>query len=225
MRGILEVLSEANHPVGIVTKSALVTRDIDILSSMAERGLAKVALSLTTLDRRLARAMEPRAATPPKRLETLQKLSEAGIPVTVMTAPIIPALNDMELERLLEAGYAAGAREAGYVLLRLPLEVSPMFREWLTANYPDRYEARDVGDAVDARRQGLRIGMGRAPARPRTLCLDDRPPLRGGGEAAWPEHRAAQAPHRPVHAASPGRRTDEAALTQQNSTRPSPSSL
>jgi DNA repair photolyase len=139
MRQILEVLSAANHPVGIVTKSALVTRDIDILSSMAERGLAKVALSLTTLDRRLARAMEPRAATPTKRLETMQKLSAAGIPVTVMTAPIIPALNDMELERLLEAGHAAGAREAGYVLLRLPLEVAPIFREWLIANYPDRY--------------------------------------------------------------------------------------
>ncbi len=140
MRGILEVLSAAGHPVGIVTKSALVTRDIDILASMAERGLAKVALSLTTLDRKLARAMEPRAATPPKRLETMQKLSAAGIPVTVMTAPIIPALNDMELERLLEAGHAAGAREAGYVLLRLPLEVSPIFREWLKTSYPDRYE-------------------------------------------------------------------------------------
>ena len=138
MRQILEVLSEANHPVGVVTKSALVVRDIDILSSMAERGLAKVALSLTTLDRRLARAMEPRAATPAKRLETMDKLAAAGIPVTVMTAPIIPALNDMELERLLEAGHEAGAREAGYVLLRLPLEVSPIFREWLLANYPDR---------------------------------------------------------------------------------------
>jgi DNA repair photolyase len=140
MRRILEVLSAANHPVGIVTKSALVARDIDILASMAERGLAKVALSLTTLDRKLARAMEPRAATPPKRLETMQKLSAAGIPVTVMTAPIVPALTDVELERLLEAGHAAGAREAGYVLLRLPLEVSPLFREWLVANYPDRYE-------------------------------------------------------------------------------------
>ena len=140
MRGILEVLSAANHPVGIVTKSALVLRDVDILSSMAERGLAKVALSVTTLDRKLARAMEPRAATPPKRIETIQKLAEAGIPVTIMTAPIIPALNDSELERLLEAGHAAGAREAGYVLLRLPLEVSPIFREWLQANYPDRYE-------------------------------------------------------------------------------------
>ena len=139
MRQILEVLSRTNHPVGIVTKSALVTRDIDILASMAERGLAKVALSLTTLDRKLARAMEPRAATPPKRLETMQKLADAGIPVTVMTAPIVPALNDMEIERLLEAGRAAGAREAGYVLLRLPLEVAPLFREWLIANYPDRY--------------------------------------------------------------------------------------
>jgi DNA repair photolyase len=138
MRQILEVLSKANHPVGIVTKSALVTRDIDILADMAARGLAKVALSLTTLDRRLARAMEPRAATPSKRLETMDKLAAAGIPVTVMTAPIVPALNDMELERLLEAGREAGAREAGYVLLRLPLEVSPIFREWLAANYPDR---------------------------------------------------------------------------------------
>jgi DNA repair photolyase len=140
MREILQVLAAANHPVGIVTKSALVTRDIDILAPMAERGLAKVALSLTTLDRKLARSMEPRAATPAKRLDAMQQLAAAGIPVTVMTAPIIPALTDMELERLLEAGHAAGARQAGYVLLRLPLEVSPIFREWLKANYPDRYE-------------------------------------------------------------------------------------
>jgi DNA repair photolyase len=138
MREILEVLDRTGHPVGIVTKSALVVRDIDILADMAERGLAKVALSLTTLDRRLSRAMEPRAATPSKRLETMDKLAAAGVPVTVMTAPIVPALNDMELERLLEAGREAGAREAGYVLLRLPLEVSPLFREWLAAHYPDR---------------------------------------------------------------------------------------
>jgi DNA repair photolyase len=107
---------------------------------MAERGLAKVALSLTTLDRRLARTMEPRAATPPRRLEAMAALAAAGVPVTVMTAPVIPALNDMEIERLLEAGHAAGAREAGYVLLRLPLEVSPLFREWLAAHFPDRAE-------------------------------------------------------------------------------------
>jgi DNA repair photolyase len=139
MRDVLQVLSDANHPVGIVTKSALILRDLDILSDMAERGLAKVALSVTTLDRKLARAMEPRAATPGRRLEAIGKLADAGVPVGIMTAPVIPALNDMELERLLEAGAAAGAREAGYVLLRLPLEVAPLFREWLMQHFPDRY--------------------------------------------------------------------------------------
>ncbi|BDA83051.1 radical SAM protein [Aureimonas sp. SA4125] len=139
MREVLEVLEAANHPVGIVTKSALVTRDIDILSRMAAKGLAKVALSVTTLDRTLARAMEPRAATPAKRLDAVKALSEAGIPTMVMTAPIIPGLTDHEIERLLDAAHAAGAREAGWVLLRLPLEVSPIFKEWLLRHYPGRY--------------------------------------------------------------------------------------
>ncbi len=139
MRDILEILDRFNHPVGIVTKSALVLRDIDILSRMAERGLAKVALSVTTLDRQLARAMEPRAATPGRRLDAIRGLAEAGIPVGVLTAPIIPALNDAEIERILDAAVAAGASEAGYVLLRLPLEVSELFREWLLRHYPDRF--------------------------------------------------------------------------------------
>jgi DNA repair photolyase len=139
MRGILEVLESAGHPVGIVTKSALVTRDIDILSRMAKRQLAKVAISVTTLDPKLARTMEPRAATPTKRLEALRQLSDAGIPTTVMVAPIIPALNDSEIERILDAAAHAGVKEASYVLLRLPLEVRDLFREWLMANYPDRY--------------------------------------------------------------------------------------
>ncbi|MEZ5810706.1 MAG: PA0069 family radical SAM protein [Rhizobiaceae bacterium] len=139
MRDILEVLEACNHPVGIVTKSALVARDVDILSRMAERGLAKVALSVTTLDRRLSRTMEPRAATPAKRLETMKLLSAAGIPVSVMAAPLIPGLNDSELERILDSAHAAGAREAGYIMLRLPLEVSPVFKEWLLRHYPDRY--------------------------------------------------------------------------------------
>ena len=139
MRGILEVLERAGHPVGIVTKSALVTRDIDILPRMAKRNLAKVAISVTTLDPKLARTMEPRASTPPKRLEALRQLSEAGIPATVMVAPVIPALNNSEIERILDAAAHAGVREAGYVLLRLPLEVRDLFREWLMANYPDRY--------------------------------------------------------------------------------------
>ncbi|WP_439922925.1 PA0069 family radical SAM protein [Nitrobacter sp. JJSN] len=139
MRGILEVLERASHPVGIVTKSALVTRDIDILSRMAKRNLAKVAISVTSLDPRLARSMEPRASTPMRRLEALRQLSEADIPTTVMVAPVIPALNDCEIERILDAAAHAGVREANYVLLRLPLEVRDLFREWLMANYPDRY--------------------------------------------------------------------------------------
>ncbi|WAP70001.1 PA0069 family radical SAM protein [Jiella pelagia] len=139
MREILEVLEAANHPVGIVTKSALVMRDIDILSRMAAKGLAKVALSVTTLDRTLARAMEPRAATPTRRLEAIKALTDAGIPAMIMTAPIIPGLNDSEIERLLEAGVTAGAKEAGYVLLRLPLEVAPLFKDWLLRHYPNRY--------------------------------------------------------------------------------------
>ena len=139
MRRILEVLEAANHPVGIVTKSALVLRDIDILQRMAAKGLAKVALSVTTLDRKLARTMEPRTTTPAKRLEAVKALSDAGIPTMVMTAPIIPGLTDSEIERLLEGAHAAGAREAGYVLLRLPLEVSPIFKDWLLRHYPDRY--------------------------------------------------------------------------------------
>ncbi|MBB4002937.1 PA0069 family radical SAM protein [Aurantimonas endophytica] len=139
MREVLEVLEAANHPVGIVTKSALVTRDIDILSRMAAKGLAKVALSVTTLDRSLARTMEPRAATPGKRLEAVKALTEAGIPAMVMMAPIIPGLTDSEIERVLDSAQSAGAREIGYVLLRLPLEVSPLFKEWLLRHYPNRY--------------------------------------------------------------------------------------
>jgi DNA repair photolyase len=139
MRRILEVLDAAGHPVGIVTKSALVLRDLDILARMAKRDLVKVALSVTTLDPQLARTMEPRAATPPRRLETLRQLVKAGVPATVMVAPVIPALNDDEIERILEAVAAAGVRHAGYVLLRLPLEVRDLFREWLMTNFPDRY--------------------------------------------------------------------------------------
>jgi DNA repair photolyase len=139
MRGILEVLERVGHPVGIVTKSALVLRDIDILQRMAKRDLVKVAISVTSLDPKLARTMEPRASTPSKRLEALKRLTEAGIPATVMVAPVIPALNDSEIERILDAAAHAGVRDANYVLLRLPLEVRDLFREWLLANYPDRY--------------------------------------------------------------------------------------
>lgn len=137
-RSILKTLSAFNHPVGIVTKSILVIRDLDILAPMAEKGLVKVALSITTLDRKLARAMEPRAATPSRRLEALEQLSKAGVPTAVMAAPLIPSLNDHELEAVLGAAQAAGATEAGYVLLRLPLELRDLFREWLISEVPGR---------------------------------------------------------------------------------------
>jgi DNA repair photolyase len=152
MREVLEMLDRANHPVGIVTKSALVVRDIDILSRMAERGLAKVALSVTTLDRKLARAMEPRAATPDRRIEALRLLSAAGIPTTVMVAPVIPAMNESEIERILEVAAAAGVKEAGYVLLRLPLEVKEVFKEFLAREYPDR--AKHVMSVIRSMRGG-----------------------------------------------------------------------
>ena len=152
MRSILEVLERANHPVGIVTKSALVTRDIDILSRMAKKGLVKVALSVTTLDRRLARTMEPRAATPTLRLKAISDLADADIPVSVMVAPLIPALTDHEMERILDSARGAGASEAGYILLRLPQEVSPLFRDWLLKNYPERY--RHVMNLLKSMRGG-----------------------------------------------------------------------
>jgi DNA repair photolyase len=137
-RRILEVLREFRHPVGIVTKSALVARDIDILAQMARDRLAVVSVSLTTLDRALARKMEPRAATPERRLETIAALSAAGIPVNVLTAPMIPALNDMEMERLLEAAAGRGAKGAGYTLLRVPLEIKGLIEDWLATHAPNK---------------------------------------------------------------------------------------
>jgi len=138
MRRILEVLERAGHPVGIVTKSALVLRDLDILARMAKSDLVKVAISVTTLDAKLARSMEPRASTPPRRLDALKQLAAAGIPTSTLVAPVIPAINDAELERILEAVAETGVRHAGYVLLRLPLELRDLFKEWLTENFPDR---------------------------------------------------------------------------------------
>jgi DNA repair photolyase len=137
-RQVIEVLQEFNHPFGIVTKSASVLRDLDILQPMAAKGLVKVAISLTTLDSDLARRMEPRASTPMKRLSALEILSKAGIPSVVMLGPIIPGLNDAEIENILKAARNAGVKEAGYTMLRLPLEVKEIFKDWLEKEYPDR---------------------------------------------------------------------------------------
>jgi DNA repair photolyase len=137
-REILKVLARHKHPVAITTKSALVTRDIDILAPMAAENLACVAVSVTTLDRKLARAMEPRAATPERRIEAIRTLSKAGVPTLVGFAPAIPGLNDHEMEAVLERGAEAGAVSAYFTVLRLPLEIKDLFREWLDAERPDR---------------------------------------------------------------------------------------
>ena len=206
-RSVLEVLARTNHPVGIVTKSALVTRDIDLLAPMAEKGLAKVSISVTSLDHRLSRAREPRAATPGRRLEAIRQLSAAGIPVNVLVAPVIPAINDEEIERILEAARAAGAGEAGYVLLRLPLEVREVFAQWLVTHapqkarhvlslirstrggkdYDSRFGQRQVGDGPVAWMIGRRfeVAAQRLGYARRKLKLDEsqfRPPVREGGQ-------------------------------------------
>jgi len=137
-RGILEVLVEHEHPFSIVTKSALVERDLDLIAPMAAKNMARVYFSITSLDRDLARTLEPRAAAPPRRLQALRTLAEAGVPVGVLVAPVIPQLNDKDLEAILEAAAAAGATSAGWIMLRLPLEVAPLFRAWLDAHYPLR---------------------------------------------------------------------------------------
>ena len=139
-RAVLEVLAECGHPVMVVTKSARVERDIDLLGAMAAANRCSVAVSITTLDRTLARRMEPRASAPHRRLETVRRLCAAGIPTGVFASPMIPFLNDAELETILERSREAGARGASYTMLRLPLEIADLFREWLAEHYPDRAE-------------------------------------------------------------------------------------
>jgi DNA repair photolyase len=205
MRKVLEVLARSNHPVGIVTKSALVLRDLDLLAPMAQKGLAKVALSVTTLDPCLARKMEPRASSPSLRLDTIRRLVEANIPTAVMVAPIIPAINDAEIEAILARAQAMGARDAGYVLLRLPLDVRVLFAEWLRAHYPNKrkhvlslmrasregklYDSKFgarmtgsgpyawmIGRRFEAAAARLGLGRSRVPLR----CDLFRPPVRAG---------------------------------------------
>ncbi|NYH99388.1 DNA repair photolyase [Cupriavidus plantarum] len=139
-RGVLEVLHECDHPVALITKSSLIERDIDLLAPMARKRLAVAALTITTLDAGIARTLEPRAATPSRRLRAIRTLSEAGIPVGVSVAPVIPFITEPDLERILEAAREAGAVYANYIVLRLPWEVEPLFQQWLQAHFPDRAE-------------------------------------------------------------------------------------
>lgn len=151
-RSILEVLCECEHPFTLITKSALIERDLDLIAPMAAKGMARAYVSITSLDRALSRRLEPRAAAPQRRLQVVERLAKAGVPVGVMIAPVIPQLNDHDLESILEAAAAAGARQAGWILLRLPREVSPLFRDWLDAHYPLR--ARHVMSLVQQLRGG-----------------------------------------------------------------------
>ena len=137
-RGILEVMLETRHPVMITTKSALIIRDLDLLTELAKLNLVKVAISMTSMDHKLSRKMEPRASSPARRLEAIRLLAEAGVPVSVFASPMIPAINDMELERILDAAAAQGAKGASMILVRLPGEVRDIFREWLLRHFPDR---------------------------------------------------------------------------------------
>jgi DNA repair photolyase len=139
-RSILEVCRQFNHPISIITKNAMIERDIDILAEMAQKNLARVAISLTTLNLNLKRILEPRTSSPQARLRTISTLSNVSIPVTVMAAPMIPMINDMELEAILKAAALAGAKHGYYVLLRLPYEVKDLFKEWLTTHFPERVE-------------------------------------------------------------------------------------
>jgi DNA repair photolyase len=175
-RAILEVLASTRHPVTVITKHALVLRDLDLLSDMARQGLASVGISVTSLDNELKRRMEPRAAAPLARLRALKTLSEAGIPCGVLFAPVIPALNDHEMEAVLEAASAAGVKWAGYVLLRLPYEIKDLFKEWLSEHYPER--AEHVMSLIRAMRAGRendpRFGSRMKGTGPYALLLKNR---------------------------------------------------
>ena len=139
-RGVVEILTRTRHPFGLITKSSLIERDIDLLAPAAAEGVVAATISITTMDHSLSRILEPRAASPTRRLRTVSTLAAAGIPVTVNVAPIIPFINEPEIERVLEAAAGAGARQAHYTLLRLPWEVAPLFIQWLEVHFPDRAE-------------------------------------------------------------------------------------
>lgn len=208
-RQLLEVLLETRHPVSIITKSALIERDLDLLAALAERGLVNVMMSITTLDDELARRLEPRAPRPARRLQTLQRLHAAGVPVGVLFAPLIPALNDHELEAVVEAAHVAGARSAGYVLLRLPHELKELFTDWLNRHAPGRqrhvlslladlrggrsndprfgHRMRGNGVLAELYHQRMRLLQSRLGLQPRLAALDCsqfRPPARAARRSA-----------------------------------------
>ena len=176
MRGVLSVLAKYRHPVSILTKSALIERDIDLLAPMAEAGIVKTMLSVTTLDARLARAMEPRASTPMKRIDAIRALKSAGVPVGVMAAPMIPGLNDHEMESILVAAKEAGAEWAGYTVIRLPLEIADLFSEWLHSAFPERADRvlRHIREMNGGRNYDVEWSRAKAPRSVMAKLLHER---------------------------------------------------
>ena len=195
--------AECEHPFSIVTKSALVERDLDLIAPMAARGMARVYVSVTTLDKTLARTMEPRAASPSRRLHTIEALAAAGVPTGVMVAPLIPQLNDRDLEAILEASASAGARHAGWVMLRLPREVAPLFRDWLAVHHPLR--AAHVMSLVQQVHGGTRLrrDLRHPPTRARRDRGARRQALRDRMQAARAQRRARPARHLALSRAPP----------------------
>lgn len=220
-RQLLEVLLEARHPLSVITKSALIERDLDLLGALAERSLVNVMVSITTLDDELARRLEPRAPRPQRRLQTVRRLHAAGIPVGVLCAPLIPALNDHELEAVVHAAHAAGARSAGYVVLRLPYELKELFDDWLARHAPGRqrhvlsllaslrdgrandprfgHRMRGSGPLAELYRQRMRLLQSRLGLQARLDALDCsqfRPPRLDSAatQAAPPRAAGAQLP-------------------------------
>ena len=176
-RALLQVLHDCRHPVAITTKSALILRDLDLLAAMAQRRLAAALISITTLDRGLARRMEPRAAAPVRRLEVIQRPAQAGVPVGVLVSPLIPGLTDPDLERILELAAQAGASRAGSILIRLPLEVAGLFEDWLRAHYPERAGRVLQPDRPVPGRAAQRSQLRQPHARQRTGRRSARPTL------------------------------------------------
>ena len=176
MRGVLSTFAKFNHPVTILTKSVLITRDLDILRPMAEKNLTRAMVSITTQDRSLARSMEPRASAPPKRFEAIKKLADAGVQTGIMTGPMIPGLNDDEMETIMEKAADLGATFSAHTILRLPLEVSPLFQEWLEAYAPNRARRimRHIRDMNGGRDYDPHWSRGREIKTPYALLINQR---------------------------------------------------
>jgi DNA repair photolyase len=192
-RAVIEVLAECAHPFSLVTKSSGVERDLDLVAPMGERGLAAVYVSVTSLDPALARILEPRAAAPHRRIRTIEALARAGVPVGVSVSPIIPFINEPEIERILEAAASAGASSAFGIVLRLPWEVNPLFQRWLDQHFPRPRSARHGAHPRHARRQGLRLDVQHAHARRRRLGAADRATARQGEASLRPRRRPPRA--------------------------------